>query len=107
MERNKLEFFAPETIHRYPKPRKSLGFSRDAVPSRRDDIGWLAPEDSNRETSLCKRPFEMSDEFRLFSEHIATRDFSPAAGISFEYRCQLHWLPGKQSQTSLRTKLWR
>ena len=57
--------------------------------------------------SLCKRPFETSDEFRLFSEHIATRDFSPVAGISFEYRCQLHWLPARNIRTGLCTKLWR
>jgi hypothetical protein len=32
--------------------------------------------------SSWKMPFEMSDEFRPFSEHIATRDFSRVAGES-------------------------
>jgi hypothetical protein len=42
----------------------------------RDETGWLGSKDSKSQMSSLNTHFEITDEFRAFSEHLGTRDFS-------------------------------
>jgi hypothetical protein len=44
-----------------------------------DRTGCLGWEDSNLKMSFWKIPFELSEQFALFSERFTTRDFSRAS----------------------------
>ena len=44
--------------------------------ARRDRTRWLGTKDSKSQMSSLNTPFGITEEFRAFSEHLGTRDFS-------------------------------
>jgi hypothetical protein len=51
-------------------------FFRKSERAYKDHTGWLPWQDSNCQMSNLKSAFEMSPEFRVISERIATGDYS-------------------------------
>lgn len=64
----------------------------------RDRTGWLGRQDSNLEMPFRKMPFEMSGSFRLISERLGTRDFSPESCPGGDMHLQAELAGGCQTQ---------